>query len=67
VISHFLKLSSSREHLEQERLSLENDLTRAKIESLSSQARMEELYSKAINAMRSYGGQEPMDDLDDED
>ena len=67
VISHFLKLGSSREQLEQRRLALENELTSAKIESLSSQARMEELYSNAINAMRAYGGQEVSEEPDYED
>lgn len=58
VISHFLKLGSSREQLEQARLAQENKLLEAKIEAMASQARMEELYGKAIDAMRSYGGQE---------
>ena len=43
VISHFLKMGSSREKLEQERLSHENKLTEAKIESMASQQRVEEL------------------------
>lgn len=51
---HFLKLGSTRERLEQERLGAEVKLQLAKIESLGSQARMEELTAKAINAMRSY-------------
>jgi cell division protein FtsL len=60
VISHYLKLGSSRERLEQERLNKENELMRAKIEALASAARVEELYTTALNAMRSYAGQEPM-------
>jgi len=67
VITHFLKLGSSREQLEQRRLALENKLTEAKIESLSSQARMEELYGRAISAMRAYGGQEVPEESDYED
>ena len=65
VISHFLKLGSSREKLEQERLTQENALLEAKREQLASQARVEELYSKALNAMRSYAGQTAMDEEDD--
>jgi hypothetical protein len=65
VISHYLKLGSSREQLEQERLARENELLTAKVEQMASQARMEELYSKAIESMRSYGGQEPMETPDD--
>jgi len=67
VISHFLKLGSSREKLEQERLMKENSLLDAKREQLASAARVEELYKTALDAMRSYAGQEPLDrdDYDD--
>lgn len=65
VISHYLKLGSTREKLEQERLMQENDLLRAKVEQLASQKRVEELYSDALNAMRSYAGQEP--EVDEEE
>lgn len=66
VISHFLKLGSSRERLEQERLSRENELLEAKKEAMASAKRVEELYTTALNAMRSYAGQDPLDDeLDD--
>lgn len=58
VISHYLKLGSTRERLEQERLAQENELLKAKIEQLASAKRVEELYESALNAMRSYAGQE---------
>lgn len=70
VISHFLKLGSSREKLEQERLGEEVSLLRVKAETLASTARVEELYGKALNAMRSYAGQEPIEnpeEVDDSD
>ena len=51
---HFLKLGSTRERLEQQRLEADVKLQLAKIESLGSQARMEELTAQAIDAMRSY-------------
>lgn len=51
---HFLKLGSTRERLEQQRLEAEVKLQLAKIESFGSQARMEELTAQAIDAMRSY-------------
>ena len=54
IITHYLKLGSTRERLEQERLEKENELLRAKTESLASQKRVEELYGQALNAMRSY-------------
>jgi hypothetical protein len=56
VITHFLKLGSPREKLERERLAAENDLLHAKREALQSSARIEELYTKAMEAMRSYKG-----------
>ena len=56
VITHFLKLGSSREKLEQQRLEHENELTRVKIEAIESQKRVEELYMKALDAMRMYSG-----------
>src|SRR4051812_47453249 len=59
VISHYLKLGSSREKLEQERLAMEVSLLEAKREAMASAARVEELYGAAIDAMRAYAGQEP--------
>ena len=56
VITHFLKMGSTREKLEQQRLEHENELTRVKIEALESQKRVEELYMEALQAMRSYAG-----------
>lgn len=61
VISHFLKLGSSREKLEQERLAMEIELGEAKRQSMASATRVEELMSEAINAFRSYAGQDPVD------
>lgn len=66
VISLYLKLGSSREKLEQERLRHENDLLVAKREQLASEKRVEELYVTALNAMRSYAGQEPLEMVDDD-
>lgn len=57
VITHYLKLGSSREKLERERLESENKLLRAKAENLKSMKRVEELYSEALKAMRNYNGQ----------
>ena len=56
VITHFLKLGSTRERLEQQRLEHENELTRVRIEALESQKRVEEMYFEALQAMRSYSG-----------
>lgn len=67
VISHYLKLGSTREQLEQERLSRENELLTAKVEDMASRKRVEDLYERALNAMRSYAGQEPLEAPDDFD
>lgn len=65
VISHYLKLGSSRERLEQERIRHENELLTAKAEMMASQKRVEELYGKALSAMREYAGQDPQDEGDE--
>lgn len=56
VISHFLKLGSTRAELEKEKLRSENELSRAKAEALRSQERQDEMFQKAIEAMRRYQG-----------
>lgn len=58
VITHFLKLGSTREKLEQERLQRENLLLSAKVDQMASTRRIEELYETALNAMRTYAGHE---------
>ena len=55
--THFLKLGSSKNRLELEKLEEENKLLRARTESLQSQKRVEELYTNALNSMRRYAGQ----------
>ncbi len=56
VITHYLKLGSTAAKLEQEKTKRELELLTAKTEALKSAKRMEEMYTKAINAMKSYGG-----------
>ena len=56
VITHYLKLGSTREKLEREKLKKENELLEAKREALESAKRVEELYANALQAMRSYSG-----------
>lgn len=67
VISHYLKLGSSREKLEQERLTEDVALMQAKREAMASAQRVEELYSAAIDAMRRYAGHDPPVEEEDED
>ena len=58
VITHYLKLASTRESLEKEKIRRENELLRAKVDSIESEKRSEELYAQAIEAMRRYSGQD---------
>jgi hypothetical protein len=68
VITHFLKMGSQRELLEQTRLERENLLLSAKIDAMASARRIEELYETALQAMRQYSGQETIEEFDyDED
>ena len=62
VITHYLKLGSTKERLERERLEEENKLLRAKTEALQSAKHVEELYADAIKAMKRYSGQSVDDD-----
>ena len=64
VITHYLKLGTTRERLEQEKLAQENALLRARTDAMASAQRVEELYGRALNAMRSYAGQEVEDDYE---
>ena len=63
VITHYLKLGSTKEKIEKEILEKQKELISAKTENLKSAKRIEELYADAINAMRKYNGQgEPEDE-----
>lgn len=57
VITHYLKLGSSKEKLEKEILQEQKKLVVAKTSAIESQERIDELYAGAIAAMRSYNGQ----------
>ena len=56
VITHFLKLGTMKEQLEREKLMKENELLRARTESLTDAKNQEELYQKAIKALQHYSG-----------
>lgn len=56
VITHYLKLGSTKERIEKEILEKQKELISAKTENLKSAKRIEELYTNAIEAMRRYGG-----------
>lgn len=58
VITHYLKLGSTKEKLEKEILEKQAQLLTAKTEAIQAQKRVEELYENALAAMRSYSGQD---------
>lgn len=66
VVIHFLKLATTKNELEKEKLRRENELLRAKTENIESQKNIEALYQDAINAMKSYAGYETGDEDDSE-
>lgn len=67
VITHFLKLGSSREALEQHKIAMENELLKTKREILESEKRTEALYRDALVAMSQYQGRPPPEGLTDDD
>lgn len=56
IITELMRRGSTKEQLEKDRLREENELLKAKVESLKSAATSAELYDKALEAMRSYTG-----------
>lgn len=61
VITHYLKLGSSKERLEKEMMEKQKELIDAKTESLRSAKRLEELYADALKAMREYSSSSTID------
>lgn len=54
VITHYLKLGSTKERLEKEIMEKQKELMQAKTEAIQSAKRVEELYANAINAFQTY-------------
>lgn len=65
VITHFLKLGSTTAKLEKEKLRQENEMIKAKTDAIQSGKRIEELYLNALNAMKSYSGNNRGDEDDE--
>lgn len=64
-VTHFLKLGSLNARVERDILEKQKELITAKTESLRSARRVDELYTEAIAAMRSYAGDTDLDDRED--
>lgn len=67
VITHYLKLGSTREKLEHELKMKELELMDAKKDQIKSMQRSEELMAEAIKAFKNYNGQGDPEDYDDDD
>ena len=65
VITHFLKLGTTREKTEKEMLEKQKELIEAKIKALRTAEATEELYTNAINAMKLYSGQKSSKEIDE--
>ena len=57
VITHYLKLGSTKERMEKEMMQEQIKLLTAKTEALQSARHSEELYTEAIAAFKRYSGQ----------
>ena len=66
VITHYLKLGSTKDRVEKDILLEKKELLRAKTEAMQSSKRVEELYKTALDAMRMYSGNNSIDDDDDD-
>ena len=64
VITHYLKLATTREQLEKERLRYETKALEAKANAMNSMARSDELFQNALRAFGTY--RSSADDHDDD-
>lgn len=62
VITHYLKLGSSKERLDQQNISQDIKLKEAKTNAIQSSESAEELFANAISAMSIYSGEEEDED-----
>lgn len=62
VITHFLKLGSSREQAEREKLECENEVLRAKVDMYQASQQTASDYAEALAAFRIYRGEETFDE-----
>ena len=65
--THFMKIGSSKYQYEIEQLRTQNKLLEAKTLALESAQHTDEIYSKALAAFRTYSGQAPDDDEEDDE
>ncbi len=66
VITHFLKLGTTKAELEKEKLKNENKLLEAKTKATESAEEVKVLYENAIKAFRNYNGQGDPEEYEDD-
>ena len=64
LIAEIMKLGTTKERLQKEKLQRENEMLRAKTEAIESAKRTDDIYRRALEAMRSYAGFDTIDDDD---
>lgn len=62
VITHYLKLGTTRAELEKEKLKRENKVLEAKAKAYESSEEVKVLYENALKAMKNYAGYGEPDD-----
>jgi len=58
---HFLRMGSTKDRLEQEKLRRENLVLETRVKEMESKTSGDELLSRALAAFRGYSGQDPVD------
>lgn len=61
-----LRMGSTKERVEKELMNTRIENLQAKTQAIEAEKRVDELYAKALNAMRIYSGQSPIDREDEE-
>lgn len=65
VLTHFLRLATVKEKLQNEKLRSDLKVAEAKIKQIESQEDIKEMYSQALAAMKSYSGAAFEEEIDD--
>lgn len=60
--THFLKLGSTKNQLELEKMKLENELIKAKTNAVNSSESADKMYKEAIEAFKKYAGANSVSD-----
>lgn len=64
VITHYLKLGTTSEKMQREKLKYETELIKAKAQEIEANSRSEELQAEAIRVFTGYQGKESPDEAD---